>query len=509
MRLIRCFPLVALAAPLLVAVACYGPTEVTVVVSTDLACSDGPRTAIFKGVPFDVAPDAETDECAPAASGDSVVGSLVFVPSSDANGRAGVKVVLARGRSPSECDANPQECIVATRSFSFVEHLSRRLPIRMLSACLGKRCPDGQTCGAGGACVSNEVTCTSADCELVDETPDPDGGPPVTVEDAGASADADADAAGPTCVGPNGAGFIAETGSMPGPQAAAFSGDAFYYLEAHRVMQVSKSGGAPFEVLDVSGPLGSGLVALSTVSSTWALVRGVGAGPTTSYRFASGLGKGEFNLGENNTVTSLAAVTTLGQHVAYVARETGIDKVTIGPSGVVTSFTKQGAQRIAADDAAVFASTDVGVRVLDRATAVEVVPTLDIHPAGGLPVAFATDGTTVHASGAVKASPDAAAIVSLDGKTGTMTTIVPSVDPVRSLAVDATHVYWTSDLRVLRASRSGKDKVPQVLFTAAPGEKVDHLAVDAECVYFWHETNGVVAQSLLEVRPKLPIASRP
>ena len=264
MRTMRFVPVLALAVPVAITAACYGPTEVAVVVTTDLACSEGPRTAIYKGMPFDSAPDAETEGCEPVPNADTRIGSLVFLPSGDANGRAAVKVVLARKRNVTECEAHPEDCIVATRSFSFVKHLSRRVPIRMLSACLGKQCPDGQTCGAGGTCVSNEVTCSDGRLRCRRRARgEPDGGPP-GVADAGSDADAGPPLAG-TCRGPNGDGTLAVvTGGVLG---AALGAGVHYFVDASssKLMSVPKSGGTSALVTPQSGIFS----ALTTHGDDW------------------------------------------------------------------------------------------------------------------------------------------------------------------------------------------------------------------------------------------------
>src|SRR5258706_8665162 len=107
-------PPIAFAVPIAVMTACYGPTEVVVEVSTDLGCDVPVRTALFKGEPFEASPEAETASCTFGSVGatDAEIGTLVFVPSGSADGRAGVKAVLARGgKSPTACERDPADCI--------------------------------------------------------------------------------------------------------------------------------------------------------------------------------------------------------------------------------------------------------------------------------------------------------------------------------------------------------------------------------------------------------------
>ncbi|MBX3200608.1 MAG: serine/threonine protein kinase [Labilithrix sp.] len=483
----RFVPVLAVLAPVAITAACYGPTEVSVVVTTDLACDVGPRTAIFKGFPFDTAPDAETSECTPVADADARIGSLVFVPSGSADGRAGVKVVLARGRSTGECDAHPEDCIVATRSFSFVKHLSRRVPIRMLSECLGKRCPEGQTCGAGGVCVSDAVTCESDDCGL-----DGGGAPDAAdvVVDAG---DADVGATLPRvpCRGPSGDGVLAvSSGSVV---AAALTTTEHYFIEGvqNRLMLLPKSGGVPVDT-DVNGGRGGGVVALTTIGPHWAALVDTGVGPSRYVLRSSAVAK-PLELGALAPPRAAVATLEAGMPVAYVALAGSVQRVTLAAMPVVTQFFDLGADAVAVDPVAVYLGRDDGVTAVQTADGKDVA-VLPLLPPAGRRVLFASNGPTVLAAGLRGTKPT---IERLNG-TQPPTSIATMSTVVTSLAADVSHVYWTDGSSVRRRPLAGIQlAIDEPVYTPTiDSTQVDHVLVDASCVYVW-ETGGFAAQTVL------------
>lgn len=491
MRPMRFVPVLALAVPVAITAACYGPTEVAVVVTTDLQCSEGPRTAIYKGMPFDSAPDAETEACEPVPNADTRIGSLVFLPSGDANGRAAVKVVLARKRNVSECETHPEDCIVATRSFSFVEHLSRRVPIRMLSACLGKQCPDGQTCGAGGVCVSNEVTCTSDDCN-VEPGGEQDGGPP---GDADAASDA-----GPVpplpgaCGGPTGDGTLTVvTGGVLG---AALGAGVHYFVDGStsKLMSVPRSGGPPSLVTPHSGIFS----ALATHGADWFFAYRTTGSDVADHVLATSGRKTPLSIGAE-PVAALGATTAGADPVIYLGRPTTVDAVT--SQGFTVFNPKSGANRIAVDGAFVYMSTPGGIAVRHRTdgTTSEAVP---IKPnAGQDGVAFATRGGTVFAAGTLNGTPG---IHALNGASPVVT-VVEKTGAAKSLAVDENFLYVTDGTTIQRwMTTPGGGVNTFVLYTAVPGESVDHLMADADCLYYWSSPPGVVASGVLRAIPTKP-----
>jgi hypothetical protein len=152
------------------AVSCRGATEVTLALSTDVACASVSGTTITVAAIDDLrtkSPVTTTRLCGAAGN----IGTLVVVPGdAQDDGRFAVQVVTAVGVPLDSCKAPAfgKDCIVATRLLSFISHRSLELPIVMRAACRGVICPDGLTCSFG-ECVSAEIdptTCGAASgCE--------------------------------------------------------------------------------------------------------------------------------------------------------------------------------------------------------------------------------------------------------------------------------------------------------------------------------------------------------
>jgi hypothetical protein len=136
-------------------VECRSPTEVVVLLTTDVPCPSVTETSIAAGAPGAVGttPGATTPGC--NADG---IGTIVLVPSDGKGDPFGIEVVTAVGVPLDTCSAEhvgPQ-CIVARRKMAFIPHTPLTLPIAMRAACLGKTCDPDSTCVAG-RCVSAYV----------------------------------------------------------------------------------------------------------------------------------------------------------------------------------------------------------------------------------------------------------------------------------------------------------------------------------------------------------------
>ncbi len=120
---------------------------------------------------------AVTRDCDPLG----FIGTLVVTP-----GGQGATLVVAAGvglggappPEPGTCadTEGAKRCIIARRTFSFLEHTSLTLPIELDPLCIGKACEPSSTCFRG-ACVDAAVVCNGPDCGLVGENPgQPPGG---------------------------------------------------------------------------------------------------------------------------------------------------------------------------------------------------------------------------------------------------------------------------------------------------------------------------------------------
>jgi hypothetical protein len=163
-------------------VRCYAATEVMLDVRTNLVCETfTPRTQIKTG-----SETVNTATCTKSPD-DSSIGTLTFVPSGDRDAKVVVEVVLAvKGVTPEQCGQQPDKCIFAKRTFSFIEHSSRRLRVVLRSTCLGKVCGPGETCVEDGSCVGIEAACQTEGCGAEPPpAPTSTGGPPTVGPDGG------------------------------------------------------------------------------------------------------------------------------------------------------------------------------------------------------------------------------------------------------------------------------------------------------------------------------------
>ena len=163
LHLLRFLPaaLVALA----LSASCQQPTELTLVLSTNAKCGTQlTSTAIYVGSSSEAtngrlqtkapSPDALTKNC---VNGD--IGTLVLTPGA----MHGAVVVVAGfgGKPAEECfDGNYVNCIVARRTFSFVQHTPLTIPVELELDCLNVPCDQNSTCH-NGACYSAKIDCAS------------------------------------------------------------------------------------------------------------------------------------------------------------------------------------------------------------------------------------------------------------------------------------------------------------------------------------------------------------
>lgn len=213
----------------LLSASCQDPTQLTLDISTNAKCHDELNaTAIYVGGSLESV-DTKVQKSAPVAqtstcnSGD--VGTLVVTPGNS----EGAVVVIAGfyGKSPTDCtEQHYDNCIIARRSFTFIQHTPLTIPIELERDCLNVPCDVQSTCH-NGQCYAAAINCTNSGCTKPGEgsSAPVDGGPNAYV-DAPSSSDAAHDAsdsgmsrvdsgdaeAGTTATGPvcrdNGAGGL-------------------------------------------------------------------------------------------------------------------------------------------------------------------------------------------------------------------------------------------------------------------------------------------------------------
>ncbi len=141
--------------------ACRSPTEITVVLATDLPC-DGLTARVGAGASF-----GDGAACvAGARHGIQDLGSIVLVPSGDQGAALTVVATVARGKKPVDCDpAGDLDCVVARRKLRFIPHSPLTIPVDLRAACLGKACGSDTTCVLG-ECLSASFDDPSAVADL-------------------------------------------------------------------------------------------------------------------------------------------------------------------------------------------------------------------------------------------------------------------------------------------------------------------------------------------------------
>jgi hypothetical protein len=133
---------------------CSGPTEITLVITTDVPSAEG------RAVAFTFGPPGATENRPPAVvterawGEDGQVGTLVVLPSRADDAELAIRVTLASGRDPETCSmAEATGCIIARRQLKYLPHQAITLPISLRARCEGQFCEENTTCNSLGLCV--------------------------------------------------------------------------------------------------------------------------------------------------------------------------------------------------------------------------------------------------------------------------------------------------------------------------------------------------------------------
>lgn len=210
-------PLACAAATVLLA--CRSPTQVTVVVTTDVSCKDAPSAVVVVGPLGDIEHGRPASAISRRCDDSGSLGTLVVVPSGATNALVAFKIVEGfAGHAPDDCieSGDYSQCIVARRALNYLPHKSLLVPVAMRVSCKGVPCDATTTCSNGRcvpATISDPSACTEpTGCDVLEPT---DGGAPdATVDDAGDGGDGGVDAAD------GGDGGVGCVGTCPAPIAA-------------------------------------------------------------------------------------------------------------------------------------------------------------------------------------------------------------------------------------------------------------------------------------------------
>lgn len=167
---------------------CRGPTEMTLVLHTDVPCDQlqGVAITVGRGADVETSPPATTTTlCGPDDRG-FAIGTFVLVPSGAPSAPIRIKVTAGHSRDVATCLASgdagvvdPKGCVVARRRLGFIAHVPLRLNIELSRACDGVTCDPTSTC-VSGACRDafvDPIACEGVGC----------GAPGGPVLDAGGS----------------------------------------------------------------------------------------------------------------------------------------------------------------------------------------------------------------------------------------------------------------------------------------------------------------------------------
>lgn len=146
------------------AASCQAPTEVTVEIATNLACTDVGGTAITVGHLDDLANKAftiTTQNCR-----DRRIGTIVISPSDAKDDVVSFSVVISVKQAIETClHTDRKGCIVARRSIKYSPNQNLHVYVPMRTECDGVPCGPTQTCVVGAcrsATIVDTAACTSA-----------------------------------------------------------------------------------------------------------------------------------------------------------------------------------------------------------------------------------------------------------------------------------------------------------------------------------------------------------
>jgi alpha-tubulin suppressor-like RCC1 family protein len=136
---------------------CADPTQVTLVINTDVPCGRWGGASIRvagTNIEGSSAPNTSTLACAD----DGTVGTLVLVPQGDKASAVSVEILAGVGRDPESCAGAGfgDGCIRATRALAYIASRPLRLPVSMRLSCNGIVCASGDTC-VRGLCRKNSI----------------------------------------------------------------------------------------------------------------------------------------------------------------------------------------------------------------------------------------------------------------------------------------------------------------------------------------------------------------
>ena len=182
----RFFVVLAAAVPLL---SCATPTQVTVVITTDVECERFKGASVTVGTVDTIEKKPESSWSEPTTcvrrGNVSEIGQIVLIPKADKNDNFAVMVIGGVDTQAKACreSGDYTGCIVARRSLNFIPKTELHLPIHLSSSCEGVPCfgKPISTCVLGGcfpATIEDPEVCSASGACDEDVLAGPDNLPP-------------------------------------------------------------------------------------------------------------------------------------------------------------------------------------------------------------------------------------------------------------------------------------------------------------------------------------------
>jgi len=151
--------------PIALAVACNAPTQVKLVVSTDIPCDR------LKGIAITGGPLATVEDSAPqtvtyTCGAGGVIGTLYSTPADADDGKVAFRVLAGVDKDVSQCTERDgyAGCSRQLRQLAYLPHETAELPIVLYLVCVGVPCDRNSTCAITGKCVPPTSECAAGAC---------------------------------------------------------------------------------------------------------------------------------------------------------------------------------------------------------------------------------------------------------------------------------------------------------------------------------------------------------
>ena len=133
---------------------CRSPTEIELVLSTDVPCTSFKGVAISAYSTEDAAESLSPWTVGLICHDDGSLGTMFVTPAGDRDQPLFIRTTVGINIDPTLCTADDPErhCIVARRRLAFVPHEHLTLPIALETTCAGRTCQASETC-AQGVCI--------------------------------------------------------------------------------------------------------------------------------------------------------------------------------------------------------------------------------------------------------------------------------------------------------------------------------------------------------------------